>query len=132
MKSKTLLAANILSTIFSLFLLGYFGYALVEAGGWDFIEAVEDSFEIITDIFREAMFVYIILILLLIHILSFVLGSMFGWIAYISKKSGLAKFAATLYLIATVSFPFFLICSLPTTIVGFIGAGKQKEINRKS
>lgn len=55
-----------------------------------------------------------------------------GWIAYAGKKSGIAKFAATLYLIGTICFPIFLIFGLPITIVGFVGGSKQKRINSTS
>lgn len=69
------------------------------------------------------------MILLLVHIGVFVLGAVFGWIAYLSKKSGLSKFAATLYLIGTICFPIYIFFGLPLIIIGFIAGGKQKKLN---
>ena len=74
-------------------------------------------------------FLYAAVILLFLHIIAFVLGCLIGWISYAGKKSGGAKFAATLYLIGTICFPIFFIFGLPITIVGFIGGGKQKKLN---
>ena len=74
-------------------------------------------------------FLYVILVLLCVHIIVFALGCLIGWIAYAGKKSGGAKFSATLYLIGTICFPVYLFFGLPITIVGFIGGGKQKKIN---
>jgi len=67
--------------------------------------------------------------LLLIHIVTFTLGVLFGWIGYSAKKSGLAKFASTLYLIGTICFPIYIFFGLPLTIIGYVGGGKQKKIN---
>lgn len=133
-RSNTLLTANILSTIYSTYLLYTFGSAVIEAGGWDFIEALEKYFKAVFDILdmrsTETVILYIALILLLVHIVTFFIGALSGWIAYIVKKSGGAKFAATLYLIATICFPIFLFFGLPLTIIGYTGAGKQKKLNK--
>ena len=120
-------------SLISVYLLWTFGGAIIEAGGADFIGAISDYFELAFDLLgmsSPAMnFVYAITILLCIHIVSFVLGCIIGWIAYAWKKSSNAKFAATLYLIGTICFPIYLFFGLPITIVGFIGGGKQKKIN---
>lgn len=132
-RSKALLVSNILATAYSAYLLWTFGSAIIEAGGADFIDAMGAYFEIVFELFGtsspELNFLYAIVILLCVHIVAFVLGCLIGWIAYAGKKSGSAKFAATLYLIGTICFPVFLIFGLPITIVGFVGGGKQKKIN---
>ena len=132
-RSKTLFVSDILATLYSIYLLWIFGGAIIEAGGADFIKAVEDYFELVFDLLGtsspEVTFLYVILVLICIHIVAFVVGCLLGWLAYISKKSGTAKFAATLYLIGTICFPIYLFFGLPITIVGFIGGGKQKKIN---
>lgn len=133
-RSKTLLASNILATLYSAFLLWTFGGAIIEAGGAEFIDAIGAYFELAFELLGMSSpavtILYVILVLLCIHIFIFVLGCLIGWISFASKKSGGAKFAATLYLIGTICFPVYLFFGLPITIVGFIGGGKQKKINR--
>lgn len=114
-------------------MLWIFGGAIIEAGGVDFIDAMGAYFEFAFDLLgmsSPAMnFLYAVVILLCIHIVTFVLGCLIGWIAYAGKKSGGAKFAATLYLIGTICFPVYIFFGLPITIIGFVGGGKQKKIN---
>ena len=132
-RSKTLLVSNILATLYSVYLLWTFGGAIIEAGGADFVDAIGAYFELAFDLLGMSSpavtFLYVILVLLCVHIVAFVLGCLIGWIAYSGKKSGGAKFAATLYLIGTICFPVYLFFGLPITIVGFVGGGKQKKIN---
>lgn len=133
-RSKTLLAANILATLYSAYLLYVFVGAIIKAGGVDFIEAVGAYFELAFDLLGMSSpaltVLYVILVLLCVHIVVFVLGCIIGWLAYAGKKSGSAKFAATLYLIGTICFPVYFFFGLPITIVGFVGGGKQKKINK--
>ena len=132
-RSKTLLVSNFLATLYSVYLLWTFGGAIIEAGGADFVDAIGAYFELAFDLLGMSSpavtFLYVILVLLCVHIVAFVLGCLIGWIAYAGKKSGGAKFAATLYLIGTICFPVYLFFGLPITIVGFVGGGKQKKIN---
>lgn len=133
MRSIALLVSNILATLYSAFLLLTFGGAIIEAGGADFVNAVGAYFELIFNVLGinspEITVLYVILILLCIHIAVFVIGCLVGWIAYACKKSGAAKFAAVLYLLGTICFPIYILFSLPITIIGFIGGGKQKKLN---
>ncbi len=135
MRSKTLLVSNILATLYSVYLVWMFGGAIIEAGGADFVDAVGAYFELAFDLLDMSSpavtLLYVILVLLCIHISTFVIGCLIGWIAYAGKKSGGAKFAAVLYLLGTICFPIYLFCALPITIVGFIGVSKQKKITNK-
>ena len=133
MRSKTLLVSNILSTIYAAVLLYIFGGGIVAAGGMDYIAYCKQYFSLAYEVFGfnslSINVVYAIVILLLIHIATFTLGALIGWIGYSTKKSGVAKFAATLYLIGTICFPIYILFGLPLTIIGFVGGGKQKKIN---
>ncbi len=135
-RSKSLLVANILSTVYSLYLIFKFGFAIIQAGGAEYIKALDSYFKFAFDILGMSSpavtFLYVVLVLLCIHIITFVLGALIGWIAFARKKSGSAKFAATLYLIGTICFPIYLFIGLPITIIGYVGGGKQKKINRNS
>lgn len=136
MRSKTLFVANILATVYSAALLWIFGGAVIKAGGAEFIEALSAYFDAVLDLIQmsspKVAILYGVLILLGVHIVAFTLGCIIGWVALAKKKSGGAKFAAVLYLIGTLCFPVYLVFGLPITILGFIGAGKQKKLNRAS
>ena len=133
-RSIALLISNILATAYSVYQLVVFGGAIIEAGGAEFVEAIGAYFKVVFELFGTSSaainFVYAVVALLCVHIICFVLGSLFGWIAFASKKSGGAKFAATLYLLGTICFPVYLLFGLPITIIGFVGGRKQKKINQ--
>lgn len=133
MRSKTLLVSNIFATIYSAALLWIFGGAIIEAGGVDYIKAISAYFKLMFELSDMGSptvnTLYVIVILLCVHIITFVLGCLIGWIAYAGRKSGGAKFAATLYLIGTICFLVYFMFGLPITILGFIGGGNQKKIN---
>ena len=112
MRSKTLLISNILATVYSGYMLWWFGTAINEAGGLEYVSAVGDAFKILESFSIDAGIIKVILILLCVHIIAVVLGCIIGWIAYLARKSGGAKFSATLYLISTICFPFYLYFTL--------------------
>ena len=99
----------------------------------DYIEYCQQTFGAVFDLVGfssvSVNVIYTIVILLLVHIGTFTLGALLSWFAYLAKKSGLAKFSATLYLIGTICFPIYIFFGLPLTIIGYIGGGKQKKIN---
>ena len=147
MRSKALFVANLLATAYTAFLIYVFGEAIVEAvklvmeyGGEEVVEFVvayfQFAFELLYELAGTAAIniavMYALIILMLLHFVFFPLGMLFGWIAWLSKKSGGARFAATLYLFGTIFFPIFIVFGLPITIMGYVGASKQKKINRAS
>ena len=75
-RSKTLLVSNILATLYSVYLLWTFGGAIIEAGGADFVDAIGAYFELAFDLLGMSSpavtFLYVILVLLCVHIVSFV------------------------------------------------------------
>lgn len=136
MRSKVLLAANLLSLLYGGYLLWYFGSPIIKYGIADFIEDMKLTYKVLFDMLNiessTFLVLNIVLILLCIHIIAFVLGCLNGWLGFVSKKSGFAKFAAILYLLGTLCFPIYFIFGLPITIMGFIGATKQKRMNAVS
>ena len=91
MRSKTLLVSNILSTIYAAVLLYIFGGGIVAAGGIDYIAYCRQYFSLAYELLGFSSLsmnvVYAIVILLLIHIVTFTLGVLFGWIGYSAKKA---------------------------------------------
>ena len=145
MRSKVLLVTNIIVTLYDALWVYVFGSIyvagreLLEASGGlgEFFEAyIELLFRMIEMIFEmgginqeEVMLIYASIILFLVHILSFLVGSLIGWIAYFRRKSGGAMFAAVIYLIGTICVPVSVFWCLPIVIMGFVGGSKQKKIN---
>lgn len=133
MRSKTLFVSNVLASIYSVYLLINIGGAIIQLGGIEYVKALMYSFKFLFSIVgmesATVNLAYAILIGLCVHIVGFAVGSVFGWFAWLAKKSKLAKFSAALYLIATIGCVFFFIIALPITIFGFVGAKKQKKIN---
>ena len=121
MKSKMLLVSNIVASLYSAFLVIWF----VIING----DELTGYFKGLDILGSDAKF---ILILLWIHIGLFALGCIFGWLSYITKKSGKAKFAAIVFLIGTILFPIYFFVSIPITIISFIGYSKQKKLEKSS
>lgn len=132
MRSKTLLVSNILSSVYAAILLWIVGGSIISAGGLSYINFWRSYFSFVSDFAGygslSANTAAVVLILLCVHIILFTLGAIFGWLSFGAKKSGLAKFAATLYLIGTLCFPIYIFFGLPLTIIGYIGGGKQKKL----
>lgn len=136
-RSKTLLVSNIFSTFYSAYLLWTFGGAIIAAGGLEYIEALAEYFEAAFALLEmlgtssaALGILYVVLVLLAVHIVLFVLGTIVGWLAFVGKRPG--KGAAVLYLIGTICFPIYLFYGLPITIIAFVGSGRQKKINTET
>ena len=136
MRSKSLLASNILATIYALLLLWTFGGIIFAAGVLESTHYIQEYFGLVFALIDQSStslaILYVIFVLLLIHIVTFTLGFVFGWIGYGLKKNGFATAAAVLYTIGTVCFPAFIIPGLPLTILGYVGSGNQKKLNSVS
>ena len=133
-RSKALLVANVLATLYAGWLLWIFGGAIIEAGGAEAVRTLyayfEFAFALLGTDASSLVFLYVVLVLICVHVAGFALGCLFGWIAYLGRKSGGAKFAAVLYLVGTIAFPVYLFFGLPITIMGFVGGSKQKKLNQ--
>ena len=133
-RSKTFLAANILSTIYVVFLVWAFGSIIINLAVTDLADAVGATFAFLVELAGNVSdveaFLVIVFGLFCIHVAFLLLGFLFGWIGYAAKSSVLAKLAAVCYLLATIVFPVSFFIGLPMIIVGFIGGSKQKAINK--
>ncbi|MBQ3551280.1 MAG: hypothetical protein IJA41_09930 [Clostridia bacterium] len=132
MRSKSLFVANVLSSIWAGWSLFHFGSFLAE-GGWDALVTVNDLAKIVRELLGSsdsvATVINVFMVLLMVHIILFSLGSILGWLGYALKRSGCAKFAAVLYLLATILFPIFIFIGLPITIFGFVGQKNQRKLS---
>lgn len=111
MRSKILLVANILATLYTVYLISYFGGSTLNADG------------------AEAVGGAIATALVTPHMIMFLIGAIFGWIGYLAKKSWAALVAAILYSVGTLLFLLYAMFGVPILIFGFIGFSKQKKLN---
>ena len=111
MRSKVLFVASILATLYTVYLISYFGGETLNADG------------------AEAVGGAIATALVTPHMIMFLIGAVFGWIGYIAKKSWAALVAAILYSVGTLFFLLYAMFGVPILIFGFVGYSKQKKLN---
>ena len=132
MRSKVLLISNIFATILVAIITYVTVTAINDLGGMEGLEAYS---ELYSYSIAKADFItgYILTMpyLLIAQASIFVVATLFGWISYLAKKSGLAKFAAVLYILGALScFYYFTFFAIPVIVLGFVGGSKQKSLNK--
>ena len=137
MKSKTLLAANILATTYSIILLwALIGLTVINSGGENIINSVggffESAFELIGMSLAIINYLYLLAVSLFVHIGLFIAGCIVSWIAYVTKKDNVATVAAVVYLIGTICSPVCLAFGIPVTALAFVGANNQRKLNKSA
>lgn len=111
MRSKTLFVASALATLYTIYLISYFGGGTLNADG------------------AEAIGGAIATALVTPHMIMFLIGAVFGWIGFLAKKTWAALVAAILYSVGTLFFLMYAIFGVPILVLGFIGYSKQKKLN---
>ena len=111
-RSKVLLAATALATIYTVYLISYF-FGITQSA---------DSAEAVGGAIATA--------LVMPHMIKFLIGAVFGWIGLLAKKSWSALVAAILYSVGTLFFLAYAMFGVPILVLGFIGYGKQKKLNK--
>lgn len=114
MRSKTLFVASTLATLYTVYLISYFGGGMINADG---VEAVSGA---------------IATTLVTPHIIMFLIGVIFGWIGFLTKKSWAALVAAILYSVGTLFFLMYAMFGVPILVFGFIGYSNQKKLNSQN
>ncbi|MBQ6902554.1 MAG: hypothetical protein IJN71_06060 [Oscillospiraceae bacterium] len=110
-RSKVLLAATALATIYVVYLISYFFGATASADGTDAVAGA------------------IATALVMPHMIMFLIGAIFGWIGVLARKSWAALVGAILYSVGTLFFLAYVMFGAPILILGFVGYSKQKKIN---
>lgn len=111
-RSKVLLAANALATIYAVYLISYFFGETANSEG------------------AEAIGGAIATALVMPHMLMFLIGAVFGWIGVLARKSWAALVGAILYSVGTLFFLMYAMFGVPILILGFVGYSKQKKLNK--
>lgn len=114
MRSKILFVANALATLYTVYLISYFGGGVLNADG------------------AEAVGGAIATALVTPHMMMFFIGAIFGWIGFLAKKSWAALVAAILYSVGTLFFLMYAMFGVPILVFGFIGYNKQKKLNSQN
>lgn len=139
MRSKALLASNILASIYIPILFGT-TILLIEQISKIRVNIPYMSFEFWILIFKLVQYsstalttVFVIIVLALLHVVLFVLAILLGWIAYARKSWGTGLSSAIIYLVGSVIFPISLVLVLPimSIVFGFIGAFDQRKYHKK-
>lgn len=134
MRSKTLLASNILVSLYSVVLSWVFiGFAVLDVRGKGIINAIggffETAFKTIHIDLAIINYLSLLGILALVHLAVFIIGSVVAWVAYGKKSQAVAIASAVIFLIGTICSPINFVFGLPITVATFIGANNQKNLN---
>lgn len=111
MRSKILLIATGLATIYVIYLLAHFVGGTTTSSG------------------SEAVGSAIATALVTPHMIMFLIGAVFGWVGYIGKKVWAALVATILYSVGTLFFVMYFMFGVPILVLGFIGYSKQKKLS---
>lgn len=114
MRSKVLFVATALATLYTVYLISYFGGGTLNAEG------------------AEAVGGAIATALVMPHMIMFLIGAVFGWLGFLAKKSWAALVAAILYSVGTLFFLMYAMFGVPILVLGFIGYSKQKKLNHQN
>ena len=111
-RSKVLLVATALATIYAVYLITYFVGGTANAEG------------------AEAVGGAIATAIVMPHMIMFLIGAVFGWIGVLARKSWAALVGAILYPVGTMFFLMYAMFGVPILILGFVGYSKQKKLNK--
>ena len=111
-RSKMLMIATALATVYAVYLISYFVGGTANSEG------------------AEAIGGAIATALVMPHMIMFLIGAVFGWIGVLARKSWAALVGAILYSVATLLFLAYAMFGVPILILGFSGYGKQKKLNK--
>lgn len=109
-RSKVLFVCAVLATVYSLYLIIYFGSSFVTS----------NSAEVIGGVIATA--------LVTPHMVLMSLGAIFSWLGFFLRKSWCALVGAILYFVAALIFMLYAPFCIPIIILGFFGFAKQRKI----
>lgn len=113
-RSLCLLIATGLATAYAVYLMSYFFGGVSSADG------------------AEAVGGMIATALIMPHMVTFIIGAIFGWVGVFLRKSWGALVAAILYSVGTLLFLAYFMFGVPLLILGFVGYSMQKKLNSKA
>lgn len=138
MRSKTLIVSNIFATVWTGIML-YFVIAFFARGGAEYFIWANRTSDLLSDLLSSTEDIKVFTTILNVfyavvslHTFLFTLATVFSWVGYICRSAGFALSAAVLYLVGTLLCPIFILSGLPIIILGFVGQGCQRKLNKRS
>lgn len=114
-RSKSLFIGTVLAIAYTVYIISYFAStAATSADGSD----------------AAAVGTGIAMLLVLPHITFLFVGTIFGVIAFFSRKAGFALTAAIIWAAAALIFILYALFLIPSIVLGFVGYSAQKKLNR--
>lgn len=107
-RSKTAFIAALLGTVYSLYLLKYFGAGADETTG-----AVAFA-------------------LVMPHFICNIIAAIFGWIGFKGNRKGMMIASLVFYILAIVTFILYFLFDLPMVIFAAIAISKISKINKQA
>lgn len=109
-RSKALFVCAILATIYTIYLVVYFGGSMTSS----------DSTEAISGAVATA--------LVTPHMFFIGLGAVFSWLGFFLRKSWGALVGAILYCVGALVFIIYAVICIPLIILGFVGFANQRKL----
>lgn len=116
-RSKSLFVGTLIALAYTIYIIGYM------ASTGDAVSS-EDS--------AEAVGTGLAMLLILPHVTLTVVGTLFGVIAFFSKKAGFALTAGIIWAVAAATFILYAAFLIPSIVLGFVGYTAQKKLNAAS
>lgn len=113
-RSKALFVGAVLATIYTIYLVVYFGNSMNSS----------DSAEAIGGALATA--------LVTPHMILMGLGAIFAWVGFGIKKAWGALVGAILYSVAALIFIIYAVFCIPMIVFGFVGFANQRKLNKKA
>jgi hypothetical protein len=113
-RSKSLFVGTVIALIYTIYIIGYMASTGDAVSGDDSAEAVGTG---------------LAMLLILPHVTLTVVGTLFGVIAFFSKKAGFALTAGIIWAVAAATFILYAAFLIPSIVLGFVGYTAQKKLN---
>ena len=110
-RSKALIVATVLATAYAIYLMTHFFGGVASNDG------------------AAAVGAALATALVMPHMISFLVGAIFGWISVFTGKTWAALVGAILYAVGTALFLTYFMFGVPILVLGFVGYSNQKKIN---
>lgn len=112
-RSKALFAANVLGSLYGMFLMSnFFGGVATTEGA-------------------EQVGAGIATALVMPHLVLVILAALFGTLGFFLRNDGFNLTAGILYCVATVAFLLYFMFTVPMIVLAFVGYSSQKKMNAR-
>lgn len=111
-RSKALFAGALLATVYTVYLMVYFGNFINSVDGAEAIGCAWATFMVTP------------------HMLLMGLGAIFAWVGFGIQKAWGALVGAILYSVAALVFIYYAPFCVPMIVFGFVGYANQRKLNK--